>query len=75
MPTLQEKLVAIANELIDQMIERDGLRWTIEWLLCEGHLTGQELLEMEFDIMDIRAVLEENPSLDPTWVHVDEEEM
>lgn len=64
---LKEKLVGVADNLIDQMVEENGVYWTIEWLMDVGKLTGRELMSIGFDPYDIQFVLDDRPYLDPTW--------
>lgn len=72
---LKEKLVGVANVLIDHMVEECGVRWTINYLLREGELTGKDLLELSFCLDDVRSIIEEDPSLDPDWGNYGEEEL
>jgi len=72
---LTEKMAGVANTLIDHMVEDCGVRWTIDYLLREGELTGKDLLELSFTLDDVKAAIEEDPSLDPDWGNYGEEEL
>jgi hypothetical protein len=50
-----EKMALIANELIEYVIEMNGLEWTIEFLFNAG-LSYYELIDMDFDQIDVKKV-------------------
>jgi len=53
-----EQRLDLANELIDRMVETDGLSYTINYLLDFG-FTKDQLIDMYFDSIDIEKVEEE----------------
>jgi hypothetical protein len=50
-----EKMALIANELIEYVIEMNGLEWTIEFLFNAGY-SYTDLIDMDFDQIDVKKV-------------------
>ena len=47
--------IALLDELLDCLIELNGVKWTIEWLLDNGY-TREQLIELLFNPDDITEV-------------------
>lgn len=50
-----ERKAILADELIDTLIEYNGLDWMIEYLLTSGYKYA-ELINMQFDGADVQRV-------------------
>lgn len=51
METWKEKML---DELLDFLIEMNGVQWTIDWLLDSGY-TKEQLIELNFAPEDVES--------------------